>query len=751
MSDTANPSSDEWKELKNVLSSVQGVYEAPPENVVSGHYTTGAILGNGDTGVTIGGDYNTVAFYISKNNFWTDDAPLNMDDHRFHGVRPITLGGMDIRIGRVGKKPYRIEQDICDADVRITLSVDKSIVYMRSWVAATENLMRTDLWSEGEQSLPVTIETWTPTNDAYPAKRWDVLHEHNGFYPTQAGVDGDIIWASRETHQGPDVRWVARAAIATRLQGADAQVTTDGSHRSFAIFTLKPGQQVRILSAIHGGKDVNDHIKHAVSCVKEADDETVADLHHRHLDWWREYWLKSYVRVYDDPLERYYYGSLYVMGCCSREGKVAPGLMGNWITTDHAMCHSDYHLNYNYQAPFYGLYSGNRIETVMPYYEPVLDYIPEGRWRAQNEIEIACPLKFPGGVRGVLYPVGIGPWGSTPDGNYHNQVSDATFAMLPFVWHYEYTQDIDFLRDKAYPLMKELAVFWEDYLQKDDRGRYVVYAASYEGYQDINPSQDLGFIRFLFGKLIEASLILGMDKDRHGCWQEILDHISEPHTTVYEGTTVYNHAETDEFLVGFTTDNIEWIFPGECLGLGSDPAKLQIARDTIRLGDAWTQGNNVPKVYPQAVRVGYPIEETIREFKSLLKTNLKPNLTLHEKGGGIETAGSIETINTMLLQSHEGFLRLFPVWFPDKPAKFIRLRAKGAFLVSSAYFEGMVQYIDITSEAGKPCRILNPWPGRTVEILQIDAGQQTPIEYEVEDHILSFATGAGRRYRLQQR
>ena len=42
-------------------------------------------------------------------------------------------------------------------------------------------------------------------------------------------------------------------------------------------------------------------------------------------------------------------------------------------------------------------------------------------------------------------------------------VARATIAMIPFVWHYEYTQDVDFLCDKAYPLMKELAVFWEDY------------------------------------------------------------------------------------------------------------------------------------------------------------------------------------------------------------------------------------------------------------------------------------------------
>ena len=297
--------------------------------------------------------------------------------------------------------------------------------------------------------------------------------------------------------------------------------------------------------------------------------------------------------------------------------------------------------------------------------------------------------------------------------------------------------------------MRELADFWEDYLQKDEGERYVVYAASYEGYQDINPAQDLGFIRLLFSKLIAFSRLLRVDEDRHERWQDILDHISDPPTTTYEGTTVYNHAEVDEFLVGFTTDNLEWIFPGECLSLGSDPAALQIAQDTIRLGDAWKQGNNVPKIFPQAMRVGYPVEETIREFKSLLKSNFRDNLTLYETGGGIETAGGIETINTMLLQSNEGFLRLFPVWFPHKPAKFTRLRAKGAFLVSSAYFEKTVQYIDIMSEAGMPCRILNPWPDQEVDLCEVVNGEYRSYSFHMEDDVIVLDTKVGGRYYIK--
>ena len=48
-------------------------------------------------------------------------------------------------------------------------------------------------------------------------------------------------------------------------------------------------------------------------------------------------------------------------------------------------------------------------------------------------------------------------------------------------------------------------------------------------------------------------------------------------------------------------------------------------------------------------------------------------------GGGIETAGSIEAIDSMLLQHEGGVLRVFPDWPADKNVAFTRLLTKGAF------------------------------------------------------------------------
>ncbi len=36
-------------------------------------------------------------------------------------------------------------------------------------------------------------------------------------------------------------------------------------------------------------------------------------------------------------------------------------------------------------------------------------------------------------------------------------------------WHYEFSGDVEFLRERAYPFMKEVALFYEDFLIPDPR------------------------------------------------------------------------------------------------------------------------------------------------------------------------------------------------------------------------------------------------------------------------------------------
>jgi hypothetical protein len=172
--------------------------------------------------------------------------------------------------------------------------------------------------------------------------------------------------------------------------------------------------------------------------------------------------------------------------------------------------------------------------------------------------------------------------------------------------------------------------------------------------------------------------------------------------------------------------------------------------------NAWgvTEGGNSNngfcKEFPIAARAGWPADDLLAKFKAAILYHWRAtNLTNAQGGGGIETVGSIEALDSMLLQSVGGVVRLFPVWPAARDASFKRLRAKGAFLVSSAMKAGQVTAVDVLSEKGKPLTIENPWSAAP-HMEEVDAEGKTigPAPCKVDGGDITCTTSAGGRYRL---
>lgn len=123
----------------------------------------------------------------------------------------------------------------------------------------------------------------------------------------------------------------------------------------------------------------------------------VTSISSAHSTWWANYWGASCVLLpSSDPfpvLQKYWYGAQYLMAMSSRAGKVPPGLWGPFITNDGPGWNGDYTLNYNCilqiyhascltfvdQAPYYGVFSSNHPELIFPYFDPILQWVPNGR------------------------------------------------------------------------------------------------------------------------------------------------------------------------------------------------------------------------------------------------------------------------------------------------------------------------------------------------------------------------------------
>ena len=154
----------------------------------------------------------------------------------------------------------------------------------------------------------------------------------------------------------------------------------------------------------------------------------------------------------------------------------------------------------------------------------------------------------------------------------------------------------------------------------------------------------------------------------------------------------------------------------EPVGLGSDPRLLEIARNTITVSKRWITANGCSSIFPAAARVGY---DPARILTKLHDLGFQPNGIVVNPMHMLENSSVVpNTVNEMLLQSHEGIIRLFPVWPRQHDARFRTLRADGAFLVSASLGGGTVRDVRIFSEKGRECVVQNPWPGCRVQLIR---------------------------------
>ena len=766
--------SDDWAAVQRIVGTIHGVSLAPPDNLVTPKFTAGALMGNGDVGVVAGDpDASQQTFRFGKSDFW--GTHWN-DGHKAPEVSILSFGSLTIASPATapqanfpeagGISSYRMDQDILHAEVTTTVRMDGRPVHMRSWVADGENVFVTQIWAEGTggdpmgRSMPIALHLAMPAPDAAPHMTM----------PAAAGSENGVLWVSRENNLEGASDYKARGAIGVHLLGTAMTNIVQADTSVTGTFTLKDNEPVEIVTVFESdariglnGPSMAELANKAVAHARRIAATDVRALEAAHLNWWRNFWLRSFVDLHDPVLEYYYYGSLYLLGASSRPGKPAPSLWGNFITTDNAGWGGRYFMNYNEEAPYYGVFSSNHADLAEPYDRIVLAQVP---WQKNRTAEA--------GYQGVAYQRTFSPFTVIAKPPVPvpialikdlqrlpaDQKSNATFSFLPVFDYYDYTQDKVFLRTTLYPAMRELDAFWRDFAVRDANGRWSFeHTSAHEGGDDVNPNLDLGFAHRVESELIQDSEALNIDAAMRPVWKKFSDEMAPYPQGEYDGKTVYYEAEKLRpgarnprlFVPGDQPINLEGlVFPGENLAIGGDPTELQIARNSMDEMNSWgvTPGGNSHngfcKIFPVAARIGWPADDLIAKLKAAILFQWRPsNLTVFQSGGGIETAGSIEAVDSMLLQHEAGVLRVFPDWPADKDAAFTRLLAKGAFLVSSEQRNGAVTFISITSETGGLLTVASPWGDQAVRLAG-RAGELRP-----QSGLIALQTLRGGRYELR--
>jgi hypothetical protein len=720
--------------LQAKLSGYPSVYDEPIPCLRGCNTIPDApICGGGKLTLAVDGTHRKVNYHFSKSDFWSIVLKPEVLFQKYH-IRQASLCSLSLTVHNASGNPehFRHVQDLAGAGIHSDLPLEGGVLRVHSLALAQRDLALLELEASGT-AASVTVEL-------------DTVNEHENFFILKGIENNETVWLRKE-HSS---MMTFNACAALRAMGAEnVQSACDPSGGVSLSFDVKPGHSVRLLLSVKGGKDHFHHREQALAVLAGMSAADLPELIEAHAAWWRSFWTRSTVDLGDPILERFYYGALYVHGCSiDLDARAVPGLAGGWITHPDPIWGGTYTMNYNGEAPFWGLVSSNRGEWILPYARVCLDYIPSGRRLARRL-----------GTQGMVMPVMIGPWGVADNDDALGQKGNASLAALTMIWHYEFSRQREFLEKFLYPYLSELTEFWEDNVSLDESGRYVIAesAARERTPGDLNPGPELGYLRKILSAAITCSEELDVDTDRRERWRDILHRLSDFPTREVDGGLCYMEAENRrEISMSGVGDNpvvLDHVYPGG--GIDHDPSGRGrlIARNTLRYLDSWNQGNGFPRIFSQAVRAEWPGGDLLDRFTRRLTRGpgphemLRRNHTFLPEDHSYEGVGAIEFIHTMLATCHSGVLTVFHVWPKERDASFAQLRVQGAFLVSGELKGGEVTRVELLSEQGGVCRFKSCWPGKEVEVEKLGCGRIAVAE-QSDAGVYAWETEAGSYYRI---
>lgn len=498
----------------------------------------------------------------------------------------------------------------------------------------------------------------------------------------------------------------------------------------------------------------------AFELAREALGRGMASDYREHAAYWEDFHAQSSVSLPDTVLQKQYDNEMYKFGSASREDSYPISLQAVW-TADNGKLppwKGDYHHDLNTQLSYWPCYAGNHLREGLGYLNTLWD---------QREVYRAYTREY-FGTEGLNIP-GVCTLTGRPMGGWiQYSFSQTVGAWLAqhFYLHWKYSADRAFLKERAYPFLKEVATFLEQVSTVDASGvRKLEISSSPEifdnslqaWFHDVT-NYDLSLMRFAFGAAAELASELQL-KDEAAHWKTLNEQlpdfdVDEEGCLTFAPGTPYraSHRHFSHAMAFHPLGLIDW---------SQGEKSRRIIRATLKrldeVGPDYWCGYSYSWLGNMKARAfdGEGAAEALRTFADCF---CLAN-TFHANGDQTRSGKSRFTyrpftlegnfafasgIQEMLLQSHTGVIRVFPAipagW---REVSFDRLRAMGAFLVSAVKEEGEVRSVRIYPEQGGICRIASPFGSRPVKV----DGQEGPVSNE--NGILSFATRKGETVMLR--
>lgn len=376
---------------------------------------------------------------------------------------------------------------------------------------------------------------------------------------------------------------------------------------------------------------------------------------------------------------------LFLSGTSDREEAEPFGLYGLWggdyrLVWSHNMANENIQMMY-WHADVGGL--GALTAPLFRYYEGLLDDFRENARKLY-------------GCRGIYIPAGTTPGVGVPNQIVPvilNWTGAAGWLSRHYGEYVRFTGDLDFLRDRAMPFMREALRFYEDFLVTDADGIYKIYPSvspenTPQNYMPkdgkplahpmpttVNATMEVAILKELLSFLIEGSRVTVGDPEEVLRWENMLERLPAYRINGDGAVGEWIHPDFEDRYAHRHLSHLYPVFPGNEVTAEKDPALFRAFATAVRKREIGAQsGWSLSHMAAIYARLGDG-DRSLDCLDILSRSGLLPNLfTLHNdwRGMGVSmpmpaapvqldaNMGWVHAVQEMLLQVSPGLLKLLP-------------------------------------------------------------------------------------------
>ena len=751
--------------------------------------------GNGIIAAAVYGHVNNERVLLTHDDLWHEVVTMDLPDvsHTIPEIRRLLLEGnsqeangmMEAALQDAGYEPdigaplplgdllvdmpvdegfmnYRRTLDMTTGEVAVRWTDGATDYKRKLFVSRTHDLVVMEVSCSGEGELDATFSL-----DLHDRRDvhvdWGTEPELPKNFEAKASADGFIRYAATNNNDETDFGAVARviAGDAT-LSAKDGSIHVVGGKRALVIMKLFiKSERHKEWTALE--EDLNSTEADYLALLKPHAAEhgelfnrvtlNVDDSDEGHELSTEELLLDAYQgEVPTAMVEKMWAFGRYLLISSSKAGGQPCPLQGKW--TGFYRGYWTFNMaNENLQMNYWQAMSGNIIETALPvfdYFDRMMDDFRENARKLYgcDGIVVSCITTPPSGLfkdiqPHILYWTGGGAWVGQHYYDYYLHTSDETF-----------------LKERAMPFLREVALFYEDFFTLDEKGYYVSSPSNSPENQPgnqtgrrnqttMNATMDFALAKEVLTNLIEGAEVTGAFQEDVEKWEDMLTKIPPYQVNEDGAVREWMHPFYDDNYHHRHQSHIYPVFPGFEVTADSDPelfeAFLVAIRKRLDIGISSQTGWSLAHMSNVYARMGEG-DSALRCLSLMSRACVMNNFfTTHNDwrfsgiGGKFEPApyqidanfGWTAAVQEMLLFSVPGTISVVPA-LPEKWVKgsVSGLLARGGVEVSVAWDqeEGSATVELKALKRDQAVTVKSPF-GQKIETVDLEVGEVRNIRF----------------------